>query len=91
MAVVCSAEFDISEAPPAEDSRLSVIVVFGAIKILVAHGTRVRTQGFSLFGGREAMVAPGEGPEVNITAVAFFGRGHHALLPSPPGHSSLSV
>ena len=29
--------------------------------------------GFSLFGGREAKVTPGEGPEVRVTAVALFG------------------
>ena len=66
-------EFDISEAPPAEESRLTLVAVLGGIKVLVTPGTRVRMQGFSLFGAREAVVSPGEGPDLHVTAVALFG------------------
>ena len=73
-AAIGGAEFDISDAPPSEGARLTVIVVLGSMKILVAPGTKVRMQGFSLFGGREALVKPREGPNVSITEVAVFGR-----------------
>jgi hypothetical protein len=73
IAALGGAEFDISDAPPAEGARLTAIAVFGGIKILVAPGTKVRMHGFSLLGGREALVTPGEGPDLSITAVAVFG------------------
>jgi hypothetical protein len=72
-AALGGAELDISDAPPGERARLTVIVIFGGVKILVAPGTRVRMHGFSLLGGREARVAAGDGPDVTITAVAIFG------------------
>ena len=66
-------EFDISDAPPAEESRLTLVAVLGGIKVLVAPGTRVRMQGFSLFGGRNAVVPSGKGPDLHVTAIAVFG------------------
>jgi hypothetical protein len=72
-AALGGAEFDISDSPPGEGARLTVIAIFGGIKVLVAPGTRIRMHGFSLLGGREALVTPDEGPDVKITAVAIFG------------------
>ena len=66
-------QFDLSDAPPGEGARLIVVAVFGGIKVEVAPGTRVNMDGFSLLGGRDALVPPGEGPELNIFAVAIFG------------------
>ena len=66
-------EFDLSDAPPAEGNRLIAIALFGGFKIRVAPGTRVTMGGFSLLGGRDALVEPGEGPELNVFAVAIFG------------------
>ena len=73
IAVFGGGEFDLSDAPPRDGARLIAVAVFGAIKVSVAPGTRVTMDGFSLFGGREAKVTPGEGPEVRVTAVALFG------------------
>jgi hypothetical protein len=72
-AALGGAEFDLSDAPPGEGARLTVIVIFGGIKVQVAPGTRITLHGFSLLGGREALVKPGDGPELTITAVAIFG------------------
>jgi len=69
-------EFDITDAPPTEGSRLTLVAVLGGIKVRVAPGTRVTMQGFSLFGGRDAVVSPGEGPDLHVTAVAVFGGVH---------------
>ena len=41
-------QFDLSDAPPAEGARLTVVAVFGGIKVEVAPGTRVNMGGFSL-------------------------------------------
>ena len=73
VAALGGGEFDISDAPPAEESRLTLVAVLGGIRVLVAPGTRVRMHGFSLFGGRDALVPPGEGPDLHVTAVAVFG------------------
>jgi hypothetical protein len=72
-AAVGGAEFDLSDSPPSEGARLTVIVLLGRINIKVAPGTRVTLHGFSLVGGREALVTPGEGPDLTITAVAVLG------------------
>jgi hypothetical protein len=66
-------DFDISDAPPTDGSRMTAIAVFGGIRVQVAPGTKVRMHGFSLFGSRAALVKPGDGPELTITAVAILG------------------
>jgi hypothetical protein len=66
-------EFDLSEAPGSEGARLIVVAVLGGIKVQVAPGTRVTMHGFSFLGRRDAVVAPGEGPELHVTAVAILG------------------
>lgn len=68
-----SGELDISDVPPAEGAKLTVVAIFGSARIVVSPGTKVRMQGFSIFGGRESSVAHGEGPEVNVNAIAIFG------------------
>ena len=72
-AALGGADFDLSDAPPGEGARLTVIVIFGGISVQLASGTRVTLHGFSLLGSREALVKPGDGPELTITAVAIFG------------------
>jgi hypothetical protein len=66
-------EFDLSDAPPSDGARLTVVAVLGGIKVQVAPGTRVTMHGFSFLGGRDAVVAPGDGPQVNVVAVAILG------------------
>jgi hypothetical protein len=66
-------EFDLSDAPPSAGAKLIAIAVFGGIKVQVAPGTRVTMHGFSFLGGRDAVVAPGDGPELHVTAVAILG------------------
>ena len=66
-------EFDLSDAPPGEGAKLVAIALVGGIKVQVAPGTRVTMHGFSFLGGRDAVVAPGDGPELHITAVAILG------------------
>jgi hypothetical protein len=66
-------EFDLSEAPANQGGLLTVVAVLGGIKVLVAPGTRVTMHGFSFLGGRDAVVTPGDGPELNVVAVAILG------------------
>jgi hypothetical protein len=73
LAALGGGEFDLSDAPASEGARLTAIAVLGGIKVQVASGTRVTMHGFSFLGGRDAVVAPGEGPELHVTAVAILG------------------
>jgi hypothetical protein len=73
LALLGGGEFDLSEAPATEGNQLTAIAGLGAIKIRVAPGTKVTMNGFSFLGGRDARVAPGEGPELHVTAVAILG------------------
>jgi hypothetical protein len=72
-AALGGADLDLSDAPPGEGARLTVIAIFGGINVQLESGTRVTLHGFSLLGSREALVKPGDGPELTITAVAIFG------------------
>jgi hypothetical protein len=73
VAALGGGEFDLSDAPPSQGGRLVVVAVLGGIKVRVAPGTKVTMHGFSFMGGRHALVAPGDGPELHITAVAILG------------------
>lgn len=74
-------EFDLSEVTPGAGAQLTAIAVFGGIDIIVDEGTQITMSGFSVFGGREVEVAPGQGPPVHIRAYALFG----AIEVKPPG------
>jgi hypothetical protein len=66
-------ELDLGSSPPASGAVLRAIAVLGGIEIRVPPGTRVSMSGVSLFGGREVKVTPGEGPELQVKAIAVFG------------------
>jgi hypothetical protein len=73
LALLGGGDLDLSEAPPAEDARLTAIAVFGGIDVRVPPGARVAMSGLSLFGGRDVKVPPGDGPTIRIRAFAVFG------------------
>ena len=73
LALLGGGEFDLSDAPPGENARLIALAVLGGIKMRVAPGTKVTMQGFSFLGGRDALVAPGDGPELHAVAIAVLG------------------
>jgi hypothetical protein len=83
VAALGGGEFDLSDAPPTEGAKLIVFALLGGIRVQVAPGTRVTMHGFSFLGGREAVVTPGDGPEVHITAVAILGGVRIEEKPAP--------
>ena len=65
---------DLSHSPPGPDARLTVVAIFGGMKILVAADTRVSVSGFSLLGGRDVKVSQsGDGPVIKMSLWAFLG------------------
>jgi hypothetical protein len=68
IAVLGGGEFDLTNAPPGPNARLTAVAILGGIAIKVAPGTRVTMGGLSFLGGRDAQVRPGDGPELHLTA-----------------------
>ena len=73
IALLGGGDLDLAAATPADDARLTAIAVFGGIDVRVPAGARIAMSGFSLLGGREVKVPPGDGPTIRIRAVAIFG------------------
>jgi hypothetical protein len=73
VAVLGGGELDLSAAPPGPAARLTAVAILGGIDVLVPPGTKVSLSGLSLLGGREVKIEPGEGPTIDLRAVAVLG------------------
>jgi hypothetical protein len=68
-----SAYLDLTKQPPAPDATLTTVNVFGSTKIVVPAGSRVRAEGFALFGSRRVTVTPADGPTLRLRFFVLFG------------------
>lgn len=67
------ATLDLTRRPPAPDARLTVVVLFGGVRLLVPAESRLTVGGFSLFGGRSVRAESGTGPDLRIDIFSAFG------------------
>jgi hypothetical protein len=72
--ILGGAEIDAA-APPSGDGVIRIVTLFGGAEVRVSREARVAVGGFTLFGGRESNVGPGEpeGPSITVTGVSIFG------------------
>ncbi len=73
IAVLGGGEIDLTQSPPGEGAQLTAVAVLGGIDVTVAPGSRLTVSGFSLLGGREIKVEPGEGPAMRMRLIAVLG------------------
>jgi len=66
-------DFDLTGIEPGEGATLTAVAVLGGIDIILDEGTQVTVSGFSLLGGRDVTVEPGDGPSVRVRAYAVLG------------------
>ena len=60
----------VSRSTPA---TVTTVAVLGSTTVRVPPGSHVALSGFTLLGGRQVEVAPGDGPQVAIRAYTLLG------------------
>jgi hypothetical protein len=73
VAVLGGGELDLTRTTPGHGARLTALAFLGGIDVRVPEGARVSLSGISLFGGRDVKVEPGDGPAIDVRAVAVLG------------------
>ena len=73
VAIFGGGSFDLTNAPPGPNARLTLVAFLGGVDVKVPPGSRITMSGLSLLGGREVKVTPGDGPEIHVNAYAVLG------------------
>src|SRR5690349_5885677 len=67
------AHLDLTKQPPAPDATLTAVNIFASTKIVVPAGSRVRAEGFALFGSRRVSITSADGPTLRLQFFVLFG------------------
>ena len=73
IALLGSADFDLTGVEPGDNPRLTAGAILGSVKITVDEGTNIDLSGFSLVGSRNVKVTGGEGPTIHVRGIVVLG------------------